>query len=39
MMIAALQAKAKPSRAQYRMMATRNMTGGEREAAWGTARL
>jgi solute carrier family 8 (sodium/calcium exchanger) len=29
-MIAALQAKVKPSRAQYRMMATRNMTGGKR---------
>jgi len=30
MMITALQAKVKPSRAQYRMMATRNMTGGKR---------
>ena len=30
MMIAALQAQVKPSRAQYRMMATRNMTGGKR---------
>jgi solute carrier family 8 (sodium/calcium exchanger) len=30
MMVAALQAKAKPSRAQYRMMATRNMTGGKK---------
>lgn len=32
LMISALQAKAKPSRAQYRMMATRNMTGGKKIA-------
>jgi solute carrier family 8 (sodium/calcium exchanger) len=32
LMISALQSKAKPSRAQYRMMATRNMTGGKKMA-------
>jgi len=30
LMISALQAKSKPSRAQYRMMATRNITGGKK---------
>ena len=35
--MAALKAKSKPSRAQYRMMATRQMTGGKRVKVQNTS--
>jgi solute carrier family 8 (sodium/calcium exchanger) len=37
MLVAALKAKSKPSRAQYRMQATRKMTGGKRVALQNTS--
>ena len=37
MLVAALKAKSKPSRAQYRMMATRQMTGGKRVKVQNTS--